>query len=90
MSEQRTVLKTHAVIMPWPLGTGLHTWCGRHFDDELVSSDYMAFAPESVTCSICRKNMRDALRILEDWVPRLVEVKDANRSGDVRETQAPS
>lgn len=80
MSE-KTVLKTHAIIMPWPLSTGLHTWCGYHFDDERVSSDYMASEPEAVTCLECHRSMRDALVTLQEWVPRLVEAEDARGSG---------
>lgn len=66
--------KTHAIVIPWPLGsgTGIVTWCGKAYNSPGVTDhDYMAFAPESVTCSKCIESMNAALKNLQEWVPRL-------------------
>lgn len=67
----RNLVITHATVIPWPISTGLHTWCGYPYTDERVKNDFIASAPEAVTCPHCAKAMRDALANLTQWVPRL-------------------
>jgi len=62
---------THTIVIPWPISNGLHTWCGRRFDDERICNDHIASSPEAVTCSHCADAMRHALKNLAEWVPGL-------------------
>ena len=61
----------HALIVPWPLSEGLHTWCGYKWDHPRVADGSIASAPEAVTCSGCIRAMQIALSSLECWVPKL-------------------
>jgi hypothetical protein len=72
MTEKRT----HAMVIPWPISQGLHTWCGYRFDAPEVSEENVASAPEAVTCDGCKRAMRTALDQLSQWVPRLGTVPD--------------
>lgn len=69
MNGERKII--HAIVIPWPISNGLHTWCGRRYDDKRVRNDLIASAPEAVTCQHCADAMRHALKNLADWVPRL-------------------
>lgn len=64
-------MKTHALIVPWPISQGLHTWCGYRFDAPEVADEHVASAPEAVTCERCISAMSDALANLTEWVPKL-------------------
>ncbi len=63
----------HAIIVPWPISQGLHTWCGYRFDNPEVSGDGVASCPPAVTCKMCIEAMRDAYVNLSKWVPGLVQ-----------------
>jgi hypothetical protein len=78
------VLVSHAIVVPWPISTGLRTWCGYRVDDSRVAGDYIATTPEGVSCRRCAQAMRDALVNLEKWVPGLpVEEKKDAEGGDI-------
>jgi len=63
--------KTHALVIPWPVSQGLHTWCGYRWDAPEVSGDDVAGDPSAVTCEGCKRAMRDALNNLMRWVPNM-------------------
>ena len=63
--------RTHALLTPWPISQGLHTWCGYKHDDERVAGENVAAAPESVTCEECIRAMRLAWNTLGAWITRL-------------------
>ena len=62
---------THTIVIPWPVSSGIHTWCGHRSDDEKVCNDYFASSPEAVTCPHCAKAMRAAKKNLDEWIPGL-------------------
>lgn len=84
MGEKRT----HAMVIPWPISQGLHTWCGYKFDAPEVSKENVASMPEAVTCEECKRAMRDALALLAKWVPKLSGSTPDGTQG-VRDKDAP-
>lgn len=65
-------MTTHALLTPWPISSGLHTYCGIRADDERVRGHKVANSPELVDCERCRDAMRTAYDNLSRWVPKLV------------------
>lgn len=61
----------HALLLPWSLSKGIHTWCGHRFDDPEVTNDSVASAPEAINCPRCIESMKKAKENLDFWVPRL-------------------
>lgn len=74
---------THALVIPQSINT-LSTWCGIGRGDPRADTSNLAFAPEAVTCPHCQYNMRQALKNLMEWVPRLKEVEE-DRPGSTPE-----
>ena len=62
----------HALVTPWPISSGLHTWCGCSLSAQQMPHDRIAGAPELVNCPKCIRAMKAALTTLHAWVPRLV------------------
>lgn len=60
---------THAMIIPMPV-SNLMTWCGQRCADA-GPEDFVASAPEAVTCERCMRAMRDAQKNLAEWIPKL-------------------
>ena len=69
MSEP--VKRVHALVVPWPVSQGLRTWCGYSCVHPAVADEDVSSIPEGITCYECRRAMREALRNLNEWVPRL-------------------
>jgi len=69
-------MTTHALIIPQPINA-LRTWCGIGYSDPRADDSYFAFSPDAVTCEPCKRNMRDGLKNLLEWVPQL---KDSEES----------
>ena len=63
--------RNHAIVLPWPVSSGLHTWCGYRIDSEMVQDEFIATGPEEVTCQQCAVAMKSALDNLTTWVPKL-------------------
>jgi len=61
---------SHAVVMPWP-ASNLYTWCGHSIDSEAIKDQFIASSPDAVTCPRCAEAMKDALKNLTVWVPKL-------------------
>lgn len=64
--------RNHAVVLPWPVASGFHTWCGYHIDSEMVKDEFIATRPEHVTCQECAVAMKAAFDNLTTWVPKLM------------------
>lgn len=70
-------MTTHALLLPQRI-SGLRTWCGLEKGDPRWEVDHVATVPEVLDCPECLACMRQALKNLNEWVPRLPNGEDSD------------